>query len=338
MKKLLAFLLIFCLALAVGFDKLSAAAKSQADKWPEREIRVIIPYKEGGASHQVAMLVKSIVAKEKLLPKPMIVICMPAAATLQGQEEVLKAAPNGYTMLVHHNAMLNNYALGKQKFSYGDFKIVSQVYKTSLAIAARKDAPFNNIPELLDYIKKNPGIIKWTWAGLGGNTHFSSYLFYEKTGLTPGKDIVPMITKGDAESCTSLAGKLADVAIAQPSSMSEFVKAGDFKILGQTSDKTMNMFGKDIKSVKEQGVNFSYNMRVLYFVPKGTPGDIVEKIDGVLAKVAKSPEYIEAMKGVEQDPEYLSSAEALTNFSAENDNAKIIGKKIKEEMQKQQKK
>ena len=323
-----AIILVLCLIVpAVGY----AASKD----WPQREIRVIVPYKEGGASHRTAMLIKSIVKKENLLSQPMVVVCMPAAATLMGQEEVLKADPDGYTLLIHHNAMLNNKALGRQKFTYSDFKPICQVYRANLALAARIDAPFDNMVELLAYIKQHPGELKWTWAGLGGNTHFCSYLLYEKAGLVPGKDVVPVITKGDAESCTYLAGKLADVAIAQPSSLSEFVKAGKFKLLGQSSDHVMNMFGKDIKPFNQQGADYSYNLRLLFFAPKDTPEDVVAKLEEVLKKVVTSDKYIETMNSLVQDPEFLSAEDATKAFASEAGYADMIGAKIKEAMAEQ---
>jgi tripartite-type tricarboxylate transporter receptor subunit TctC len=331
MKKLCALMLVLCLIVpAIGY----AASKD----WPQREIRVIVPYKEGGASHRTAMLIKGIIEKKDLLPEPMVVVCMPAAATLLGQEEVLKAAPDGYTLLIHHNAMLNNHALGRQKFTYKDFKPICQVYRANLALAARSDAPFNDLTELLQYIKEHPGKIKWTWAGLGGNTHFCSYLLYEKAGLVPGKDIVPVITKGDAESCTHLAGKLADVAIAQPSSLSEFVKAGKFKLLGQSSDHVMNMFGKDIKPFNQQGADYSYNLRLLFFAPKDTPDEITSKIEKVIKEVVTSPEYINTMNSLVQDPEFLSAKDATKAFASEAGYATMIGAKIKSAMAKQGKK
>ena len=102
-----------------GENHLAPSAEPAADSnWPEREVRLIVPYGEGGGSHKVSLAIKEVSEKLGVMKKPFIAVCMPNAATLEGQEEVLYGDPDGYTILMHHNAMINGYALGKQDFTY----------------------------------------------------------------------------------------------------------------------------------------------------------------------------------------------------------------------------
>jgi len=342
MKKFVSLLLIlglvafaFGIAGCSGKDSGQAGdeGKQQASQWPEREIRVIIPYKEGGASHRTAMLVKSIVDKNELLPQPMVVVCMPGANTILGQEEVLKANPDGYTLLAHHNAMLNAHAIDKYDFTYTDFKQVAQVWKSPIVLVARKDAPYDSFEELMAYVKENPDKkVKWGWVHLGGNTHFASYLAFQKSGLVPGEDIEPVMAGSGSEMAKYLAGGMCDVAVQLPASCAEYVKSGDFKVLAQSGDETMDMFGKKVKSFKEQGADFTYYLRFLYHAPKDTPPEIIDKLEEVLKEVVESPAYLERMEQEMCEPEFLGSEEATKAFAAEAENADAIGETVKEAM------
>lgn len=306
--------------------------KDQYADWPEREIRIIVPYKEGGSSHKYAMLIKSIIDKYKLLPKPAIVVCMPDAATLQGQEEVLKADPDGYTILIHHNAMINGYALGKQEFTYTDFETICQLYSAPLVLTVGKDFPANNTKELVDYIKANPGKLRWTWAGMGGNTHFGSYVLYDKTGIVAGEDIVPVITKGDSDSALSIASKLADVAITQPGSIIEYAKSGDFKVLSTSGEKSLNIADKEVNTWKQEGIDAGYSLRCMMFAPKGTPKEIVDMLEKAFEEASKTQEYKDAIATDLYEMEFLNSEDAIKAFAAEADATNKMAEIIKKTM------
>ncbi len=292
-------------------------------EWPEREVRLSVPYKEGGGSHKTALMIKSAAETNKLMRQPFIVVCMPNAATLEGQEEVLNAAPDGYTLLVHHNAMINNYALGKQQFSYDDFEMIGQLYSTPLAIGVRADSPWKTLDELVAAIKAKPGTYSWTWAGLGGNTHFAAYAFYEAAGFS-GDDIIPSITKGDGDSLVSLVGGHSDIAIAQTNAFTEYVASGDVRVLGHSGQGEVNVGGQTVKSWTDLGYNGTYNLRCFVFATKGTPEAVLASIREVIQKVVGSEEFQKAMLADGFTPEYLPPQAALEAFKKEADSARHI--------------
>jgi tripartite-type tricarboxylate transporter receptor subunit TctC len=315
-------------------QKEEAAPQKEEKKWPidGKEIRIIVVYKEGGASHRSAMLLKKFIDKKKLLSEPVVVVAMPGANTVLGQEEVLKAKPDGHTILLHHNAMVNAAALGKYDFNYDDFKQVAQVWKSPIILAAKKDAPYDNFAELLAYIKEHPGEVKWAWSHLGGNTHFNSYLIFDKAGIDPDKDIQPIVTSGGAQSAQYLAGGMCDVALELPSSFAEYVKAGEFKVLGQSGATEQPMFGKTILPFKEQGADYAYELRMLLHAPKDTPDWIIDEWNKVLKEVVNDPEYIEVNEKEMNTVEFLAGEEATKAFAQEAINAEYIAEKIKKAM------
>lgn len=341
MKKILAIILALTLTLSLAAcggstpassDDKTPAKDSSTEKpvetvkevnWPEREVRLIIPYNEGGGSHKTSLVVKEVSEKLGLMKNPFITVCMPNAATLEGQEEVLNAKPDGYTILMHHNAMINGYALGKQDFTYDSFRIIGQIYETPLAIAVRDEFPADSLAELVEEIHNNPGKYKWTWSGVGGNTHFASYVFYNAAGIDVN-EIVPCITKGDSDSVVQCMGGTADIVIAQPNALEEYVKSGDLKCLGSSAEDTITVGGKDVPSWKNEGYDGTYNLRFLAFLPKDTPDEIVDAVADVFEKVVTSDEFSTSMAAQGITPKWLPADEALTAFAAEADNMNKI--------------
>lgn len=329
MKKLLVILLAFSLIVGLVACQSQKQAAAPADTWPEKEIRLIIPYKEGGGSHRTAMLAKKIIEEKKLLSKPIVVQCMPAANTVQGQEEVLKASPDGYTLLVHHNAMVNGYAIDQFNFTYTDFKVVSQLWRAPVVFAARTDAPYKTLSEWVEYVKQHPGELKLCWSGMGGNTHFNAFLLLKHAGFEAGKEVKPVITSGGAQSAQYLAGGMADVGLEMPSSFAEYVKAGQFRILGHSGSSVEKMFDTEVQPFKSQGVDYSYYIRLLIFAPKNTPDNVVKKLEDVFQKVCSDPEFIAANAEEMNSVEFLPSKEATEAFAGEAKNADSIGDEIK---------
>ena len=342
MKKVLAMILTLAMALSLTAcggkkeassptDKTSTtdtpASTEKNTKWPEREVRLIVPYGEGGGSHKVSLVIKDVSEKLGLMKNPFIVVCMPNAATLEGQEEVLYADPDGYTILMHHNAMINGYALGKQDFTYDSFRMIGQIYETPLAIGVRSDFPADDLKGLVEEIHKNPGKYKWTWAGQGGNTHFASYVFYNAAGIDPS-EIVPCLTKGDSDSVVQVIGGTADIVIAQGNAMEEYVKAGELKCLGSSAEDTIIVGDKEIPSWKSAGYDATYNLRFFGFLPKETPDDVFNAIEEVFETIVTSSEFAEAMAAQGITPKWLPADEALAAFEAEA----ITMNKIAEQM------
>lgn len=345
MKKLLALILTFALTLSLAAcggkqetpatdektpatDTTTTPEESTKDtNWPEREVRLIVPYSEGGGSHKVSLAIKEVSEKLGLMKKPFIAVCMPNAATLEGQEEVLYADPDGYTILMHHNAMINGYALGKQDFTYDSFRMIGQIYETPLTIAVRSDFPADDLAGLVEEIHNNPGTYKWTWAGSGGNTHFASYVFYNAAGISPD-EIVPCITKGDSDSVVQCMGGTADIVIAQGNALEEYVKSGDLKCLGSSAEETITVGGQEVPSWKSAGYDGTYCLRFFGFLPKDTPDEIANAVSDVFEKIVTSDEFAELMATQGIEPKWLPADEALAAFEAEAENMNKIAEQM----------
>ena len=329
MKRL--FTLVLAMAMVITLSACGEdSPEDAAANWPDHEVRLIVPYAEGGGSHKAAMEIKETSDRMGIMKSPFIAVCMPNAATLEGQEEVLNASPDGYTILLHHNAMLNGYALGKQDFTYDSFRMLGQVYETPLVIGVRSDFPADTLDELVAEIHANPGVYKWTWAGSGGNTHFASYVFYNAAGIDVS-EITPCLTKGDSDSVVQVIGGTADIVIAQINAVEEYVKSGDMKLLGNSSESAITVAGQEVPSWTEEGYDGVYNLRLMAFLPKDTPDEIVAVISDVFEQIVTSQDFIDAMAEESMTASWLPEAEAIAAFEEEAESANTIAKQILED-------
>ena len=323
MKKLIALVLAGCCALLLVACGQKAITTTKTSNWPEREVRMVVPYKEGGGSYMVALAFKEACETNKIISKSVLAVAMPNANTLEGQEEVINATPDGYTLLMHHHAIVYNYLLGKQDFTFSDFEVIGQVYETPLLIGVRGDSPYNNLQDLANDIKENPGKVRWCWNGTGGNSQFSSYMFYEQVGVD-GTYITPCITSSDAESVVNVLGDVADVVIAQPSSVGEYITSGDLKILGQSGSEPMTLAGVEIPTWKDEGFDATFYLRNYVFAPKGISDSVREALSKMVKDTVASQEFIHNMDESGFIPAYRDAAECTQILSQELTNAQHI--------------
>ena len=98
--------------------------------YPDREIRLIVPYKTGGQSDLTARKLAKIIRDKKLLPQPVVVVNIPGANTQEGLRAAMRADPDGYTLLLHHSALVTMKALGRIPMSWHDFEMIGQALET----------------------------------------------------------------------------------------------------------------------------------------------------------------------------------------------------------------
>ncbi|MGD9125211.1 MAG: tripartite tricarboxylate transporter substrate binding protein, partial [Desulfarculaceae bacterium] len=218
--------LIIMLAMLMVAGTLASAAD-----YPTRQIRVIVPYKPGGGSDVRARLVAKIVRQNKILPVPMVVTNMPGGGAAPGQREVLKARPDGYTVLIHHGQVIIGNLLGILKWNYDSFAPIAQITENPLVICTHKDKGWKSFKDLLAAAKKDPGKVTWSWGGMGGHGHFASEALFATTGIK----VRPVAHGGAAESKVALAGGQVDVSVFGVVPL-EYVKSGAFVPLAVTSD------------------------------------------------------------------------------------------------------
>lgn len=258
---------------------LTALPSPAAAAYPEREIRFIVPYAAGGLNDIVARKISDISGQEKLLPVPIIVTNIHGAQSRNGLNAAKDAAPDGYTVLLHHTGVVANNALGQIPNSYKDFRMVGQLLVSPPALDVKADSKWKTIQDLLADIKANPGKIR-VGVAIGSVTHVALMNFLNQNGL-PVNSVKYIPLEGGGETYAALVGGKVDFTSVQAVSALSNMRGGESRILIALTTEAMPAF-KGIPTLKDLGITKSFGTRVGLFVPKDTPDEAVNVLTNLL--------------------------------------------------------
>jgi tripartite-type tricarboxylate transporter receptor subunit TctC len=281
-----------CLALGA-----LAPLAANAQTYPTRAVRLMVPFPPGGATDIVGRLVAA--KMQDVWGQPVVVENKPGAGTVVGTEYVAKSAPDGYTLGTVVTAYVINPSL-RSDMPYDtlrDLRGVTQISVQHLVMAAYPGFPANSIPELIALAKKEPGKLAYATPGSGTAMHLSVELLKTSAGI----DIVHVPYKGGAPAQQDvMAGRvpiLMDVLYAvQP-----LIKSGKIKVLALLSPKR-DPDAPEYPIVSESVPGVSALSLVGIVAPAATPKDLVARISADVAKAVKSSDLTERMKQQGMEP------------------------------------
>jgi tripartite-type tricarboxylate transporter receptor subunit TctC len=302
LKALLA-LSLWCLTCAVS-----------AQTFPSKPIRIVIGFPAGGPLDQHARLLSD--RLQAVLGQPVLVDYKAGAGGTVGAQEVMKAAPDGYTlMLANTGVMVINPAL-YGKLPYGtlkDFVPVARTAMQPLALLVNPKLPVNSLKEFMDYTRSRPGQVNYGSAGNGGISHLVPEMFKTATGLF----MVHIPYRGSAPAFTDLmAGQVQFMAESIPQAAS-YHKQGKVRALAVTS-RERNPALPDTPTVIESGLkDFEVVGFYGFLAPAGTPRDVVTKLSDAFRQVLTTPDIRNRMVTQGADPAFLPADEFARFLSAE---------------------
>ncbi|MEW5709990.1 MAG: tripartite tricarboxylate transporter substrate binding protein BugD [Pseudomonadota bacterium] len=257
---------------------LGAAALVHAQDYPSRVITMVVPFAAGGPTDTVARLLAQ--AMGGALKQQIIIENVGGAGGTLGAGRVARAAPDGYTILLHHIGQSTAPALYR-KLPYDpikDFEPIGMVTEVPMTFVARKDFPPKDFKELLAYVKANKDKVTYANAGLGSASHLCGTLFMSaiETPLTT----VPY--KGTGPAMNDLLGGQVDFMCDQTTNTTSQIRAGKIKVYGVTT-KTRVPSLPDVPTLHEAGLpNFEVTVWHGLYAPKGTPKPVVDKLSAAL--------------------------------------------------------
>ena len=261
------------------------AASASAQTYPTKPITLVVPFAAGGPTDVPARLIAN--SMSKTLGQPVVVENKLGAGGTIAANYVSKAAPDGYTFLIHHNGMGTAPALYR-KLPYNpltDFEYVSQVMDVPMTLIARKDMPAKDFKELAAYMKANGDKVNIAHAGLGAVSHLCSVLLRQALGA----DATTIPYSGTAPAMNALLGGQVDLLCDQTTSTTPHIKAGAVKLYGVTTTSRIKTM-PDTPTLAEQGLP-GFQMVVWHgvYAPKGTPKIAIEKFGQALRAALKDP-------------------------------------------------
>ncbi len=260
-----------------------------ADNWPSKPITLIVPFPAGGGTDAFARPLSAVLTKN--LGKQIIIDNRGGAGGTLGAGIAAKAAPDGYTFFMgaaHHAIAPSIYP----KLDYDiekSFIPMMLVASPPQVIVINPKVPANDLKGMIDLLKQNPGKYNYGSAGNGSSHHLAGELFKMQTKTY----ITHIPYRGAGPALSDLIAGQVDMMFDGLGSSSQHIKSGKIKALAVASDKRVPAF-PNVPTAKEAGVP-GYVVSTWYglWAPKGTPQDIVEKMEAEVTKAMNSPELME---------------------------------------------
>jgi tripartite-type tricarboxylate transporter receptor subunit TctC len=291
-----------------------SAAPALAQAFPNRGLRIVVPYTPGGITDVVTRLVGEQLATA--LGQPVVIENKPGANSILGADTVAKSPPDGYTLgmvIGAHAANATLYA-GRIPFDpVADFTPVSLVGTTPLVMCSSAKLPFKTYAEFVDYAKANPGKLNFGSSGVGAAAHLTMESLKRRAGI----DLVHVPYRGTGPALTGLmAGDIA-VLMDTLSSMKPQVDAGTIRGVA-LSDTKRSAYAPEIPTFIESGLpDFVSGTWTLLVAPANLPAPVLERLSTEVVRISKGPTLKAKLEALGIEPVGNSPAEALSFLKAE---------------------
>lgn len=281
------------LAVAAGLCAAVPAAQANTGDWPNRPIRMVVPYPPGGGTDVIARIIQEDLSKQ--LGQTVVIENRGGAAGMIGTEAVARADPDGYTVLFTLSSHTINPAIYK-KLNFdtaNDFASVSLVASLPQILVANTSFGANNVAELLKEAKAKPGELSYGSVGNGSPSHIAGELL----GLRTGTRMQHIPYRGGGPAVNDVLGNQIPLLWVSIPAAAGFVKAGRLKPLAVSTVKRSPMF-PDVPTVQESGVaDFEVDSWYAMFVPSKTPQPVIDRLSKAIAVAVQKPEIKEKLLG-----------------------------------------
>jgi tripartite-type tricarboxylate transporter receptor subunit TctC len=294
---------------ALAFALLVGWAAGADAAYPDRPIKMIVPWAAGGDTDAIKRVVAN--ALEKQLGQPVVVVNITGASGTVGAREAKNAPPDGYTIYSTHDYIHTTFHTGVSDVSYRDFEPVCLNTSTPSVLAAYGKVPWTGLKDMLEDAKKRPGEIT-VGATLGSTSHFFPAMIEQAAGVK----FKYVSYEGTAPRMTAMFGGHILMGETNLTQLDK-VRAGQMKLLAIATAKRHPEV-PDVPTLKEYGLDIVYAVNRGIMAPKGTPEPILAKLEDACAKGLKDPAVTESMKKQGTLVEFLWRS-AYAEFLQKND-------------------
>jgi tripartite-type tricarboxylate transporter receptor subunit TctC len=316
------------LRLAIALFAAAACATVQAQKFPERSVRVIIPYAPGGGTDNLVRTLAPVVGAS--MGHPLVIENKPGGNSIIGTQLVATAPADGYTLLATDSAVLINPGLFKSKMPFDTLKSLTGVTMLAYApvmLVTHPSVQATTLRDLLDMARAKPGFLTYASGGLGAATHLAGELMKQAANV----DILHVPFKGTGPGTTAVLGGQVHMQFTGISSGRPLVESGKLRALAQTG-KQRNPAMPSVPTFDEAGLpGIDADTYWGLYAPAGTPPAIVAEINKHFAAALKSPALAEKLAAMGFIPVANSPAdhtrqmrEIVARWTQVIDKAKIV--------------
>ena len=259
---------------------------AQAQSYPTRPVRIVVPFAAGGPADNYARFLA--LRLQETLGQSFVVDNKPGGGSVIGTDIVAKAAPDGYTLLLMSNThTVNETLLANKPFNLTrDFVGIAPINYSDLVLVAHPSLAAGSIKELLQLAKDRPGKLNYASSGPGTPYHMAGELFKSMAGVY----LVHIPYRGSSGARTDVMGGQVDLMFDAVTTMAEQAKAGKVKAIATTGLQRSSVL-PDVPTLHEAGVpNYEATIWLGLMAPKGTPAAIVQRLNETVSKVASQAE------------------------------------------------
>ena len=265
-------------------------ATGAAQAYPDKPITIVVPFAAGGPTDKVARDFAEALRKQ-LNNQSVVIDNVGGAGGTLGAAKVAKAAPDGYTLLLHHIGMATSPALYRNMpyKTLEDFEYVGMINEVPMTVIGRSTLPAANYGDLVKWLDANKGKINLANAGLGSASHLCGLLFQQSLKI----DMTTVPYKGTAPAMNDLLGGQVDIMCDQTTNTTSQVEAGKVKAYAVTTTKrlTTPAYAK-LPTLDEAGMK-GFNVSIWHglYAPKGTPKAVLDKLNAALKTALNDADF-----------------------------------------------
>jgi tripartite-type tricarboxylate transporter receptor subunit TctC len=301
--------------LGAALVALAAATAVAAAEYPDKPVQLVVPYGAGGSTDLLARAVSQVAPR--YFSQPLVVVNKPGGGAIPGRLDVVRAKPDGYTLLFGYGSGEDLVVPHQRELPYNalaDFDPIARISVHSIVIAVASDSQYKSLGDLVKAAKAK-GSITAAVASKGAAVDIAFLLF----GKAAGIKVITVPGTGGSDAITRLVGGHSDFGGGHPSEVLPHIKAGRLRPLCVALEKRDASI-PDVPTCKEQGFDVVTAGSVKgVAAPKGTPKEIVAALESRLQKISADPEFAKIMGDLGQPVNFMPGAEYRTWLKAESD-------------------
>jgi len=278
-------------------------ANAQTGRWPDKPVRVIVPFAAGGSTDIIARVLTAKLAQE--FGQQFVVDNRGGAGGALGAEIAARANPDGYTLIIVATSYATNAALYKVPYDpVRDIAAVGMIHKGPFVLAVHPSVQATDVKGFVELMRSKPRAFNYGSSGVGGATHLTTEFFRQLTGI----DVVHVPYKGDGPAMADLiAGQIQFIMSSVPALIAH-LKSGKVRGLGVTTEQRFPEL-PDLPPISETVPGYEHTSWNGMWAPKGTPREILLRLNQSVAKVLKQPDVLERLRADGREPAHSSAEE-----------------------------
>jgi tripartite-type tricarboxylate transporter receptor subunit TctC len=308
-----------------GLIAVSAAASAQtgAEKYPERPVRVVVPFAAGGGTDVLTRLTADELTRA--LGKSFYIENVPGAGGMTATTLATRGDPDGYTLFATSPGPITIYPALSSKLSYDADKNVQNISVISegpgVAVVA-KNSRFQSLKDVIAEAKAKPGTVTVASSGIGAFSHMNCELFKALAGV----NVIHVPYRGAGPAATDIMGGVVDMTIEYFPAVGGLIESGQLRALAVTTASRYPL-RPDIPTFEDEGVKgYATTSWVGLAAPAGTPRPVIDKLYGVVAKASKEKAFVERLRQLGVVAIANSPDEARAYLAKERETLRTLGK------------